>query len=461
MCSFINRLAVAGGVSRGRREPEYIMRAHPKTAFASGLIAVLIVGNLAAQTRELGGSGELLDGIAAIVNDGIVLKSQLVLQVNTVKERLRANGTAMPLSDRDLQLRILDQLIVTEIQLQRAARLDMQVPDGALNQALSEVAARNNMTLSELPDALASQGIDYTEYREEMRKQMLVEQLRSRDVISRIVVSPRELEDFLVEQDNSAADAVDYDVSHILIGLPSGATPEQISEAEQRAAGVHRQLNAGEGFASLAVAYSDAQDALEGGHLGWRKGSQLPTVFSPVVAGIQPGEFSAPLRSASGYHIVMVNETRGTERVIVNQNHVRHILLSPNAILDTAAVRQKLVQIKVQLDEGTDFAEIARAVSEDKSSGSDGGDLGWNSPGSFVPVFEEVCDSLEIGEISEPFETRFGWHIVQIVDRRVHDATDEVKRQQAIIAIRGRKLEEETELWVRELRTEAYVDYRI
>ncbi len=412
------------------------------------------------QTRDLGAGGELLDGVAAIVDEGVVLKSELERQVAVIIERLRQQDTQLPPLSV-LESQILDQLVLRRIQLQRAERFGIQVSDDFLNQTLSQVAQENNLTLEQLPQALEADGIDYAAYRQDMREQMVLQQLQQRDVVSRINVAPKEMDACLYRKENTATDDVDYNISHILISLPSAATRQQLDQARDRITQINDRLASGEDFAQLAVAFSDGQTALEGGSLGWRKGSQLPTLFADVVVELEPGQVSETIQSGSGLHLVRLNEVRGAEKVMVDQRRVRHILLRPNEILDSDAVRQKLIGIREQLLDGESFSDVARAVSEDQVSAAEGGDLGWAGPDTFAPEFEQVINNLALNELSEPFRTRFGWHIAEITDTRVYDTTEELKTQQCFEEIRASKLEEETELWLRRIRDEAYVETRM
>jgi peptidyl-prolyl cis-trans isomerase SurA len=294
-----------------------------------------------------------------------------------------------------------------------------------------------------------------------MRKELTLNQLRERDVISHIIVTPRELEQFLARQDSAAAND-QFNVSHILLSLPAAATPEQIAEITKKANDLAARAAKGEDFGQLAIANSNSQTALDGGKLGWRKGSQLPQFILDVVTKMKPGEVSAPLRTPSGFHIVKLNDRRSGEApVIVNQIHVRHILLKPNALDDDATVREKLVKLRQRILNGEDFAGIASTTSEDPGSAPDGGDLGWSGPGTFVPEFDKAIADLKVNEISQPFKTRFGWHIVQMLGTRTYDSTADVRRQKAYAAIRESKADEETELWLRRLRDEAFVEIKM
>ena len=414
-----------------------------------------------AQTRELATKGVLLDRVAAVVNDGVVLYSELQDQVAAVTERLRAQKLELP-PENVLQQQVLERLILQEIQAQRANRAGLKVPDDALNSALQEVAQRNNIPLSQLPEALSQQGIDYASYREEMRKELTLGLLRQRDVLQRISITPREVDQFMAKQANTPSENMQYNVSHILIAVGQQATPEQLEQAGKRAAEVDQRAKGGEDFAKLAVAYSNSQTALDGGALGWRKGSELPTFLTDVVMKLKPGQVSDPVRTPTGYHIVKLNEVKGSEdKAIVQQVHVRHLLMKTNELADDATVRQKLETLRDRIQKGEDFAGLASITSEDPGSAAQGGDLGWAGPGSFVPEFEAAIAKLQEKEISEPFHTQYGWHIAQVLGRRQFDNTEEVKRRNAIEAIRASKADEETELWLRRLRDEAYVETKL
>jgi peptidyl-prolyl cis-trans isomerase SurA len=395
-----------------------------------------------------------------VVNDGLVLRSELDAQTEAVTKRLQEQKVALP-PPSVLKQQVLDRLILQEIQNQRAKRLGVSISDEQLNGALQEIASRNKIPFDQLPTALAAQGIDYKQYRESMRRELTLNQLRERDVISHIIVTPRELEQFLARQDSAAAND-QFNVSHILLSLPAAATPEQIAEITKKANDIAERAAKGEDFGQLAIANSNSQTALDGGSLGWRKGSQLPQFILDEVTKMKPGEVSAPLRTPSGFHIVKLNERRSGEApVIVNQIHVRHILLKPNELDDDATVREKLAKLRQRILNGEDFAGIASTTSQDPGSAPDGGDLGWSGPGTFVPEFDKAIADLKVNEISEPFKTRFGWHIVQMLGTRTYDSTADVRRQRAYAAIRESKADEETELWLRRLRDEAFVEIKM
>jgi peptidyl-prolyl cis-trans isomerase SurA len=433
-----------------------------RTALLCTVLALVSGAAAFAQTRELSTSGVLLDRIAAVVNDGVVLASRLDQQTDEIIERLRQQNTELP-PRNVLRRQILERLVIEEIQMQRADRLGIQVSEEMLNSALNEVAQRNGIPFPDLPQALAQQGVDYRSYRDEIRRQLTLQLLRQRDVIARINISPRELEQFLARQQNMPDQNAEYNVSHILISVPVSATPEQIAEREARARQVYERAVSGEDFAQLAVAYSDSSTNIEGGSLGWRRGAQLPSIVADQVAKMKPKDISEPIRTPSGFHIFRLNEMRGgVQQAVVQQVHARHILLRPNELEDDQTVQQKLATIRERIiDGGEDFAAIAAVTSQDPGSAPDGGDLGWAGPGTFVPEFEQQLEALNEGEISQPFRTQFGWHLVQLLGRRMHDITDDVRRQRAFAELREARAEEETELWLRRLRDEAFVEYRM
>jgi peptidyl-prolyl cis-trans isomerase SurA len=413
-----------------------------------------------AQTRDIGAHGELLDRIAAVVNDGLVLESELDAQMGAVTKRLQEQKVEMP-SQSVLKQQVLERLVLQEIEAQRAKHVGLTISDEQLNGALQEIAARNKIPFDQLPTALEAQGIDYKQYRESMRRELTLSTLRERDVIAHINVTPHELEQFLARQENSAAND-EFNVSHILLSLPAAATPQQMEEITRKAQDLAARAAKGEDFGQLAMANSNGQTALDGGSLGWRKGTQLPQFILELVTKMKPGEVSDPVRTPSGFHIIKLMDVRKSEAaVIINQIHVRHILMKPNELDDDETVRQKLSKLRERILKGEQFAGIASTTSEDPGSAPDGGDLGWTGPGTFVPEFDKAIADLKPNEISEPFKTRYGWHIVQMLGTRTYDNTADVKRQRAFAAIRESKADEETELWLRRLRDEAFVELKM
>ncbi len=425
------------------------------------LCTFLLAGAALAQTRDLSSTGVALDRVIAVVNDGVVLQSQLDDQTAMITERLRGQNTQLPPEDV-IRQQVLERLVLQEIQVQRATRLGVQVPDEMLNEALRDVAKRNNMAFEDMPRALEQQGVDYASYREEMRREITLQMLRQRDVYPRIYVSPRELDQALERESGQADVNTEYDVSHILLSLPESATTEEMAKVEDLAREIYRRATQGEDFGQLALAYSKSQSALERGKLGWRKLNQLPQFIGDLVSKMQSGNVAEPVRTPTGFHIVRLDGTRGGDSgpVMVEQVHARHILMRPNEVQDDATTRQRLEAIRTRILAGEDFGALASVTSEDPGSASRGGDLGWAAPGTYDPEFEKVLGNLKDDEISEPFRTQFGWHIVQLMGRRTHDQSDELRRQKVLSALRESKVDEETELWLRRLRDEGYVEIR-
>ncbi len=410
---------------------------------------------------ELSETGEFLDGVAAIVNEGVVLKSELNRQADLIIQRATEQGMELPPA-HILMEQVLERLIIEEIQTQRADRIGIQISDQMLNTAISQVAEQAGYSFEELPQVLAQDGIDYGEYRRDMRKQMLLEQLRQIDVTGRISVSPREIQQCLANLEDNIVVNSSYNLGHILISIPESATVEQIAEAEEEANLVYSRLEAGDDFGQLAIHYSDSGTGLEGGDLGWREGSQLPTLFSDVVEDMSIGDFSKPIRAISGFHIVKILDLRGVnQKSEIQQSMVRHILVTPDEIIDEETAQQRLKDAVERIKGGENFGEIAKLLSDDKGSANAGGEMGWTNPGTFVTEFEEVANNLELGVISEPFRSRFGWHILEVMERRVYDNTEDLKEQGCVQRVQNGKLANESELWVRRIRDEAFVDTRI
>lgn len=424
------------------------------------LIAALAPAAASVPAQELSDSGKFVDGIAAVVNEGVVLKSELARQTAVITERARQQNLQLP-PPSVLREQVLERLILEQIQLQRAERVGILISDQMVNSAIAQVAEDTGVRFEELPDLLAQDGIEYADYRREIRKQLALDQLRSVEVTSRISVSPREIQQCMADLEDNVVGNSQYNLSHILISVPQSATAAQFEEAETEARYVYQQLENGADFGEMAVRYSDSDTGLEGGDLGWRDGDQLPTIFSDVVGNMQAGDYSEPIRAISGFHIVKVNDIRGVnQKSEVEQMQIRHILITPNEIIDDETAKQRLEDAVARIEAGEDFGELAKLLSDDPGTANSGGDLGWRGPGSFVPEFEQVAQSLELGEVSEPFRTRFGWHVLEVMDRRTYDNTEDLKENACVQRVRNSKLADESELWARRLRDEAYVDIR-
>jgi peptidyl-prolyl cis-trans isomerase SurA len=403
--------------------------------------------------------GVLLDRIVAVVNDGVVLGSELDERVAQIDARMRERGVP-PLPRAQIEEQVLERLIVLETQMQRAQRLGINVDDESLNRMLTTVAQRNGIAFEDLPRALAQQGIDYQVYREESRRDMLVEQLRARDVYSRISITQSEIDAYLRKL-SGRDEAMEYRLSHILVATAPGASNEQIEEARARALELAERAGQGEDFSRLAVAYSAGAQALQGGDLGWRKLSAIPTLFVDAVVRMSAGQVSDPIPSPSGFHLVRLDETRGAARVVVTQRHVRHILVAPNEVRSDEMARARIAALRERILGGEDFAVIARAESDDHASASGGGDLDWSAPGAYTGAFETALAALAPGELSEPVRTEFGWHLIELLETREHDDTEDQRRSLAYQELRKQKAEAENERWERQLRAEAYVEVRL
>ena len=411
--------------------------------------------------KELSTTGEMLDGIAAIVNEGVVLKSQLQKQIESINLRASQGDVQLP-SEDIVREQVLESLIVEEIQLQRAERIGLQLSDQMLNSAIANISQQNGIPFEKLPEALATEGIDYAEYRRDTRKNLILEQLRDIEVIGKITVSPREIDVCLEDFEDGIVSDSEYNLSHILISAPESATLEDFTIIEREAENIHEQLSTGADFGEIAIQFSDSQTGLDGGSLGWRKGSELPTIFSDIVKSLKVGDISSPYRTKSGFHIVKINDLRSTfSRSEVEQMNVRHILVVPNEIIDDATAKQKLTDAQREIQNGKNFGDIATILSEDPGSKDSGGDMGWVNPGTFVEEFENVAKNLDIGVVSEPFRSRFGWHILEVLGRRTHDNTEERKESICSNSIRNSKFTDEVEFWLRRIRDEAYVEIRI
>jgi peptidyl-prolyl cis-trans isomerase SurA len=432
-----------------------------KQFFGAAALLLASFGTAHAQSKDLSSTGVLLDRVAAVVNDGIVLRSDVESQLQTVSERLQQQGQQLP-PRNVLRQQVLERLVLQELQMQRADRLGLKVSDEQVNAALNDVAARNKIKFSDLPAALEAQGLNYRDYRDEIRKEMTLQMLRQRDVIARVYISPREVDQCVAKRKASPNADNEFNLAHILIATPSTATEKQIAERTSRAQGVYQRAKNNEDFAQLAITYSDSGTALEGGALGWRKASQLPSFVADIIPTLQAGDVTEPIRTPSGLHIFKVLEVRGGQAAtLVQQTHARHILMKPNEVEDDQTIRQKLEQIRTRIVNGEAFDAIASVTSEDPGSAASGGDLGWAAPGSFVPEFDKQLDALKENEISQPFRTQFGWHIVQLLGRRTYDASEDVTRNRCVSQLREARADEETEIWLRRLRDDAFVEYRM
>ena len=425
-------------------------------AGSTALAALLLVVGASAGAQEV----RELDRIVAVVNSDVIVYSELLGRLEAVRTRLDESNTQAP-PPHILARQVLDRLILSRIELQRAAEAGLQVDDELLDQSVADLAARNDLTLVEFRDILERDGYNYVKFRQEIRDELLISQVRQRYVNNRVTVSPRNVDNFLATLEKQGGGDSEYRIGHILVAVPEGASPEEIANAEVRANDIYAELSDGADFAQAAVANSDGQQALQGGDLGWRKAAELPTIFSELVPDMSSGDISEPIRSPSGFHIIELTDLRGGAQHVITQTHARHILIRPDELVTDDDALARLQGLHERISNGDDFAELARAHSQDPGSAMKGGELDWTSPGDLLPAFQAVMDSLEPGGLSEPFKTQFGWHLIQVMERRDYDGTEEVRRTNAISQIRQRKIEEELEIWLRQLRDEAYVELRL
>ena len=400
---------------------------------------------------------EALDSIAIVVNNDVITSKELEDKINYYKNQIRLSSGSI--SDMDgLKKQVLERMIRDKIQLQQAAQLGIQIDDISLNRMIDAMAQKNNLSISQLRTTLQQEGIDFADFRNQTREELIIQELQKRMVADKVNVTPQEIKQLLesnVAQDKSGTE---FHLLHILIATPENASPEDIQLAQKKADNIYQQLLEGADFKQLAIRESNGSNALNGGDLGTRKANELPEIFLKAIEGLQQGDVSEPVRSASGFHLLqLVSSSSNVE--MVTQTHARHILIRTSADISDDDARQTLLDLKQRIEQGEDFADLANEYSEDPGSKIKGGDLGWANPGTFVTEFENVMGALTDGEISEPFKSQFGWHLMQVLDRREIDMARTVMEAKAMQAIRARKIDEELRLWLRKIRDEAYVEY--
>ncbi len=404
-------------------------------------------------------SAETLDRIIAVVEKEVVLDRELTQESLAIVAKMKASQMRVP-PEMILRKQVLERLIIQKLQFQLAQRSGIKVSDAMLQAAIMNIAKGNKMSVEAFKGTLVKQGLSYREFQKKVRHEIILEQLRLREISSRIKVSDREAEHYL-ETHKGMNDDVSYHLGHILVSLPEDAQAKEIQAAEAKANDIVTKLRTGEDFRQLAVAVSEGNKALTGGDLGWRTIKQMPTVFTDIVPTLKKGNIADPIRSPSGFHVIKVLGLKGiidtNETHLVTKTKARHILIKTNEIMNDEEARKKLLKLKGRIKEGDHFETLARSHSEDTASSLKGGDLGWVTSGVLVPIFEKAMNSLEIGQISEPIQTSFGWHLIQVLERKEQDNSADYSLNQVKEQIRRRKIEEETELWMRRLRSEAYV----
>jgi len=407
----------------------------------------------------LGGIKEL-NSIVAIVNNDVIVASELEHQVALVIPEIRKRGMALP-PRSDLERQVLERMILGRLQFQKAREVGIVIDDAALTGTIANIAAQHSMTLEQLRATLKSEGVYYEDFVEDTRLKLVTTRLLAREVIANISVTEQEINRFLERESNRLIERKEVKLSHILVAVSENASAKAVKKAEAKAKDLVRRLRGGANFAQLAVRFSAGRRALEGGDLGWFPMGQVPSLAQEAARSLAPGEFTEPLRSPSGYHIIKLTDLKDSGPKIVNQTKVRHILIRTNELVSDDDARAHLEQLRIRIGGGDDFATLARSHSDDVGSALKGGDLGWISPGDTVPEFEKALHTLVPNQVSTPFKSTFGWHIIQVIARRSQDTTDEAMRLKAREAIQERKAGEAIELWLRRLRDEAFVEIRL
>jgi len=400
---------------------------------------------------------EMLDQVVAIVDDDVVMASELRERLAAVTENLTARGVEMP--PEDVLIReTLDRLILESIQLQKGTRVGVRISEDQLNSAMQRIAAQNRMTLGQFQAALEQQGKSYADMREQVRREMIIQRVQAGNVNQRIQISEQEVKNFLATEEGQKLTQPEYHILHALLPISPTASDSEVAAAESQVNKLLRRIRAGEPFEEV-IGSSGGRFTFTGGDLGWRKADDLPSLFADVAPALQEGQTSDPIRSDSGFHLINMKERRGLEQV-VNQTKVRHILVKPSEIMTDEQARKLVADLKARAEAGEDFADLARQYSEDIGSAQEGGDLGWTNPGQMVPEFEKAMAATEVGQISDPVRSQFGWHILQVLDRRKQDMTQEAMRARAMDYLHNRKYQEELDAWLRQIRDEAFVDIK-
>lgn len=418
------------------------------------LTGLLFITHLAYAETYNDLDGSRLDRIIAIVEEDIISEDEFKDRLTQFKFEYKNLNN---LSEKEFRNQVLETLISERIQLEQARKTGIKISDQELNKRMEDIAAANKITLREFRNRLLSDGINYVNFREQIRNQLIVSQLQKRQVNNKIRVTENEIDDLLTNQAGQLDKDIQYHLRHILIRTPEVASTEDIEQAEQEITQIREAALKGENFEELAAKHSDGQFALKGGDLGWRYSAELPSSFSREITLLNNGDVSNIIRSPSGFHLLKLIEKRGEKKIFIDQTRARHILITPDALLPNAEALARITSLRNRIINGESFSDLAKANSQDTGSAIQGGDLEWINPGEMVQVFEEQMNKLNIGDISQPFKSQFGWHIVQVTDRRQHDNTRELLRSQARKFIYERKLREESEIWLRKLRDEAYV----
>jgi len=417
----------------------------------------LVIFCLLLSTYAGPGLAQVLDRIVAVVEEDVILERELNSEVAAITAKLSGNNVMMP-PEFVLRKQVLERMVVDKLQRQLAAKSGVQVSDDMLNASVGDIASRNGLSVEAFRNELAKQGMDYKSFEDNLRNEIIINQLRGREIGSRVKVTDAEVVHYMETQSKAGLSNSQYHLGHILIAVSEAASATAIQKAKDKADQVIADLRGGKDFKQVAVSVSDDDNALKGGDLGWRSIGQIPSLFTEIVTGMNQGDVSEAIRSPSGFHIIKMLETEGAGQHIVTKTRVRHILVKTNDLVDDTEAQKRLSALRERINDGDDFANLARAHSDDKGSAINGGSLDWVSPGALVPPFEEAMNKLAINEISQPVQTQFGWHMIQVLGRENQDNSEQFKKDKIREEIRKRKIEEETELWLRRLRDEAFVE---
>lgn len=430
-----------------------------KTMMIRSTKALLFSALLAFSHGSAQAEPRLLDKVVAVVNNGVIMQSEVDERLIQVAQNARANKVNIP-DLESLRAQVVDHLVNEHLQLDMAKRVGMRISDEHVNRAIEQIRQSNQLSQQQFLEQLKLDGLTIDVLREKLRRDITLQQIQQAMVQQRIHISPLEIENFLKSADAQFWISPEYHLGHILISLSQSASNEEVEAARTKADNMVKRIRAGANFAQIAITESDGPTALNGGDLGWRKTSDLPSLFTDLLATMEPGHVSEPARSPAGFHILTVYDKRGNEPQTEMQSRARHILIKPSAILTDDEAKAKLANIRKRILAGEDFAQLAKEHSEDIASMLSGGDLGWSKPGMFVPEFERTMAAMEVGEISEPFRSQFGWHILQVQERKQEDITTEVLQDKAARILTSRRFEDELQLWLREIRDEAFVDIK-
>jgi peptidyl-prolyl cis-trans isomerase SurA len=413
------------------------------TAFSSAVLAEVV----------------LLDRVAAIVDDNIVLQSELEQRTANIYRQIQQSGTEPPAAEI-VKKQVLERLILERLQLNIGDKVGVRIADQEIDQTIARIAVNNNISVEDYIAQIHASGETMAKIRQEIANEMIIMQVQQGTVMRGIQISEQELNNFLNSEEGKLVTSPDVLIGQILLSAPSTATVDELESIKNKLSEITQQLSEGADFKQLAIANSDDQSALEGGDLGWRKLAQLPLLFSETLDNLELGQVSEPIRSGAGFHLLKLYERKGGSEQLIEQHFARHILLTPNQIRDEQQTVELLEDIRTQIIKGEDFAKLAKQHSKDPGSALKGGSLGWSTPGLFVPEFEQTMGSIALNEISAPFQSQFGWHILQVTERRMQDFSDDILRNRADNLLRQRKYSEELQVWQQKLRDEAYIEIK-